>query len=279
MIKEFPNDDYCPNEWIIKYNKLVFEIKAKEDFYKEYKKTQPKRNDKEKKYDKNNVGIHHIIPKSLRPDLVKNPDNLLYVPFDKHILLHYYLWKADYRYANQLKFIAAAARSWNICELPGGEETWLQICKDSVRIRKENKRRKEAEKYLNEIKEIFKKQGWYVLEDKTYFIDNYCELHIMKKYDPEQNKEIDYNDPLPYDKSRDIKFVLEIDITEFKDEYPDEEETDYDMYGFSLFVNNCFGGYSESKYKKFDNILNEEYRRELYTKLINWHKEHNTKMI
>lgn len=45
--RQFPNTDN--NEWITKYNELVLEIKANEDFYKEYKNTQPKRNDKEKK--------------------------------------------------------------------------------------------------------------------------------------------------------------------------------------------------------------------------------------
>lgn len=94
---------------------------------------------KKKNYDKNNVGIHHIIPKKVDMSLVKDKDNLLYVPFDKHILLHYYLWKADYHYADHFKFIAAAARAWNICELPGGEETWQELCKDSARVRKEKK--------------------------------------------------------------------------------------------------------------------------------------------
>lgn len=133
--QQFPNPDN--NEWLNLYNELVLEVKANEAYYKEYKKTQPKRNDKTKSYDRNNVGVHHIIPRSIDMSLLKESSNLLYVPFDKHILLHYYLWKADYHYANQFKFLAAAARSWNICELPGSEETWKQLCKDSARIRKE----------------------------------------------------------------------------------------------------------------------------------------------
>ena len=121
-MKTFPNPG--GNEWIDKYNSLVSEIKAKEDYYKEYKKTQPKRDDKTKTYDKNNVGIHHIIPKSIDPSLLKDPENLLYVPFYFHLELHYYLWKASPEYANQLRFLLAAARSWEICEIPGGSETW-----------------------------------------------------------------------------------------------------------------------------------------------------------
>lgn len=137
-VKQFPNPNN--SEWIDKYNKLVIQVKEKEAYFKEYKKTQPKRNDAKKIYDKNNVGIHHIIPSSLDKSLRKEKDNLLYVPFDLHILLHYYLWKADWHYANQFKFIAAAARSWKICELPGGEDTWKQLVIDSTNIRKEKKK-------------------------------------------------------------------------------------------------------------------------------------------
>lgn len=135
--KQFPNPNN--NEWIDKYNELVIQVKEKEAYFKEYKKTQPKRCDEKKIYDKNNVGVHHIIPKSLDPLLVKDKDNLLFVPFDLHILLHYYLWKADWHYANQFKFIAAAARCWKICDLPGGEDTWKQLVIDSTNIRKEKK--------------------------------------------------------------------------------------------------------------------------------------------
>lgn len=85
MHKIFPNPNN--NEWLNKYNELVSEIKSKEDYFKEYKKTQPKRNDKEKKYDKNNVGIHHIIPKKVDMSLINDKDNLLYVPFDKHYFI------------------------------------------------------------------------------------------------------------------------------------------------------------------------------------------------
>lgn len=147
--KLFPNP--WKNDWIDKYNNLVLEIKEKEEFYKEYKKTQPKRNDATKTYSKDNVGIHHIIPKKVDPSLLKDPENLLYVPFDLHILLHYYLWKADYHYAPHLRFILAAARSWSICEIPGGEETWKEVDRDCTRIRKEKKQKKNIKENENSI--------------------------------------------------------------------------------------------------------------------------------
>lgn len=124
----FPNPNN--NEWIDKYNILAKTIKDKEDFYKEYKKRQPKRNDKERNVTKDFVTIHHIIPKKIEMKLVKNKENLLYVPFDLHCMLHYYLWKADKQYANHLWFICIAGRKLGIWDLPGGEDEYEQLKKD-----------------------------------------------------------------------------------------------------------------------------------------------------
>lgn len=126
------------NEWIDKYNSLVLDVKSREDYYKEYKKTQSKRDDSTKTYSKDNVGIHHIIPKKIDPDLEHDPENLLFIPFDLHLLLHYYLWKADYHYALHLRFLLAAARSWSICDLPE-EGMWEKVIEDCAKIRRENK--------------------------------------------------------------------------------------------------------------------------------------------
>ena len=104
----FPN--FENNEWITKYNELVKDIKSREAHYKFVKETQPKRNDKEHYVTKDFVTIHHIIPKKVEMGLVKNKENLLYVPFDLHCMLHYYLWKADPKYANHLWFICIAGR-------------------------------------------------------------------------------------------------------------------------------------------------------------------------
>jgi hypothetical protein len=141
MVYLFPNDSN--NSWITKYNNLVIKIKKQEDYWKEYKKTQPKRNDKDPDCWKNSksVTIHHIIPKSLRPDLVKNKDNLLFVPFKEHCILHYYLWKADPIYASQLWWICIAGRKMNIWDLPGGEEDYKQL-KEDLKLNRKIKKEK-----------------------------------------------------------------------------------------------------------------------------------------
>lgn len=136
----FPNFDNNP--WIDKYNELVKEIKSKESYYKAYKKSQPKRNDKEGCIDKDFVTIHHIIPKKVSMDLVKNKDNLLYVPFDLHCLLHYYLWKSDRKYATHLWFICIAGRKYGIWDLPNGEDDYNQLKEDLKYCKKLKKMKK-----------------------------------------------------------------------------------------------------------------------------------------
>lgn len=142
MHQVFPNPNN--NEWITKYNDLVDKIKLNEEYYKEFKKTQPKRKDIDaSNYNINNVGIHHIIPKKIDPSLSKDKSNLLYVPFKDHMMLHYFLWKADYHYSLHMLFIAAFARKYNLWEFPNGEEEWKELCKDCAITRKENKIKKE----------------------------------------------------------------------------------------------------------------------------------------
>lgn len=134
--KQFPNPEN--NEWINKYNKLVVKIKQQELYWKEYKKTQPKRNDKDTNCWKNSkaVTIHHIIPKSIDETLVKDKDNLLFVPFAEHCLLHYYLWKSNPIYASQLWWICIAGRKLGKWDLPHGEEEYKQLAKDISLSRK-----------------------------------------------------------------------------------------------------------------------------------------------
>lgn len=134
--KQFPNP--TNNEWINKYNKLVIEIKDKESYWKEYKKNQPKRNDKDNDCWKNSkaVTIHHIIPKSIDDSLVKDKTNLLFVPFKEHCLLHYYLWKSNPIYASQLWWICIAGRKLGLWDLPNGEEEYKQLAKDTSLLRK-----------------------------------------------------------------------------------------------------------------------------------------------
>ena len=139
----FPNFDN--NQWIEKYNVLVKKVKANEAHYKLVKETQPKRNDKENTVTKDFVTIHHIIPKKVEMGLVKNKENLLYVPFDLHCLLHYYLWKANPKYASHLWFLCIAGRKIGIWDLPGGEEEYSQL-KIDVAAYKKQKKQKESSK-------------------------------------------------------------------------------------------------------------------------------------
>lgn len=129
-VRQFPNP--TNNEWINKYNALVIKIKSEEAHWKAYKKTQPKRNDKNPDCWKNSeaVLIHHIIPKSINASLIKENSNLLYVPFNEHITLHYYLWKANPAFAKQLWWIYIAGRKLKRWELPGGEEEFKQLKMD-----------------------------------------------------------------------------------------------------------------------------------------------------
>ena len=130
----FPN--FENNPWINKYNELVTKIKSNETYYKYIKEIQPKRNDKECTVTKDFVTIHHIIPKKVEMGLVKNKENLLYVPFDLHCMLHYYLWKANPQYANHLWFICIAGRKMGIWDLPGGEDDYEQLKKDVGKYKK-----------------------------------------------------------------------------------------------------------------------------------------------
>ena len=142
MVYKFPNPDN--NEWINKYNELVESIKSKEEYWKEYKKTQPKRNDKDPNCWKNSeaVTIHHIIPKKINPKLITDKDNLLYVPFNDHCTLHYYLWKANPMYATHLWWICVAGRKLGMWDLPGGEQDYEQLKKDLAKKKKNRKKSK-----------------------------------------------------------------------------------------------------------------------------------------
>ena len=139
MKYHFPNTNN--NEWIDKYNKLVDEVASKEDYYKEYKKHQSKRDDKHwENYTLEHVGIHHIIPKKIDPSLKNDRNNWLYVNFIDHCTLHYYLWKADPQYAPYLMFIAYAGRKMGLWDMPGGEAEWEELRKDISEIRKNKKK-------------------------------------------------------------------------------------------------------------------------------------------
>lgn len=134
-MKLFPNPEN--NEWIDKYNSLVIETKSHEQENIEHKKFQKKRNDKDSNsWNAQSIGIHHIIPKKVDPSLENDKENLLYVSFENHCNLHYYLWKSDPKYAAHFWFLLLAARKMKLWDLPGGEEEYKQIAKDVALSRK-----------------------------------------------------------------------------------------------------------------------------------------------
>lgn len=108
IIYQFPNPQN--NEWINKYNEKVREIKSQEEINKEKRRQQSKRD--EGTYTAEHIGIHHILPKSINPEYKKDKNNFLYVSFKDHMDLHYYLWKADPKYARQLWFGCVGNEKW-----------------------------------------------------------------------------------------------------------------------------------------------------------------------
>ena len=138
----FPNHNNNP--WIKKYNELVLEVKSHEEENILKKKNQPKRDDNNPSWNGDAITIHHIIPKKVEMGLVKNKENLLYVPFDLHCLLHYYLWKADPKYASHLWFLCIAGRKIGIWDLPGGEEEYAQLKIDVAAYKKQKKQKENS---------------------------------------------------------------------------------------------------------------------------------------
>ena len=122
----FPNPK--KNPWIEKYNSLVSDIKEGKRIFTE----EDLQRGSEIKIGSRNVcglGKHHVIPKSLRPDLVKDPANIVELPFKEHMDLHYFLWKADNKYGRQLWFGCVFGRKHGLWDLPGGEEEYEELKK------------------------------------------------------------------------------------------------------------------------------------------------------
>ena len=118
---ENPND----NEWINKYNKLIEEVELGERVFSN------KETLKEGK-----LGLHHIIPRSISPELTEDKNNHIYLPFKEHMDMHYWLWKFDPKYAPQLWFGCVYGRKNGLWDLPGGDEEYEQLKKDVHTYRK-----------------------------------------------------------------------------------------------------------------------------------------------
>lgn len=134
MKYKFPND--TNNEWIHKYNELIEDV---EPYEKERLLVIKDKNISESMLKgplDGPVGVHHIIPRSLHPELTKARENLIYVTFSEHMTLHYYLWKADPKYSMQLWFGCVYGRKHKLWDLPNGEEEYKLLKRDVNEYRK-----------------------------------------------------------------------------------------------------------------------------------------------
>lgn len=118
---ENPNN----NEWLIKYNKLIEDVELGVRVF----------SDKETLVE-GKLTLHHIIPRSVSPELTNNKENHIYLPFKEHMDLHYWLWKFDPSYAPQLWFGCVYGRKNGLWDLPGGEEEYEKLKEDVKKYRK-----------------------------------------------------------------------------------------------------------------------------------------------
>jgi len=125
----FPNP--YNNVWLNKYNDLIRLVEEKQLIFESNvfsnKTSEEGRIDKIKK---GKTTLHHIIPRSISPELAEDLENHIYVPFKEHMDLHYYLWKADKKYARQLWFGCVFGRKYKLWDLPGGDEEYEQLKND-----------------------------------------------------------------------------------------------------------------------------------------------------
>ena len=118
---ENPNN----NEWLIKYNKLIEDVELGVRVF----------SDKETLVE-GKLTLHHIIPRSVSPELTNNKENHIYLPFKEHMDLHYWLWKFDPSYAPQLWFGCVYGRKNGLWDLPGGDEEYEKLKEDVKKYRK-----------------------------------------------------------------------------------------------------------------------------------------------
>lgn len=119
---ENPNN----NEWLIKYNKLIEDVELGIVVFEKDKETLVE----------GKLTLHHIIPRSVSPELTNNKENHIYLPFKEHMNLHYWLWKFDPSYAPQLWFGCVYGRKNGLWDLPGGEEEYEKLKEDVKKYRK-----------------------------------------------------------------------------------------------------------------------------------------------
>lgn len=124
------------DKYIVQYNALAKQLKSLE-------KTDLARLRSEKAcYDGKKLsrkyGKHHIIPRSVRPDLADDPNNIVYADFQTHMTMHWLLWKSDSKFARQLWFGCCFGRKHKIWNLPGGDAEYEQLKRDLKKRSKNN---------------------------------------------------------------------------------------------------------------------------------------------
>lgn len=137
----FPNPDN--NAWISRYNQLIEDVESGKLIFNFIPIDKTKFSDRESYRIANaragKLTLHHIIPKKIDPSLEKCKENFIYVPFKEHMDLHYYLWKADKRYAPHLRFGAAFGRKYGLWDFPGGDSEYEQMKLDCIEYKKKKK--------------------------------------------------------------------------------------------------------------------------------------------
>lgn len=134
MTYEFPNPDHDP--WLDKYNELVKKVKAVEIDFSKFPEVIIESTKSNGKTRKVGLGKHHIIPRSIRPELTKDPGNIIEIPFSIHMDLHYFLWKANPEYARQLWFGCVFGRKHHLWDLPDPNE--YDLLKSDLKSKKPN---------------------------------------------------------------------------------------------------------------------------------------------
>jgi hypothetical protein len=128
IMLRFPNPNN--NEWLNKYNDLVESVECGKVNFSGGKSIEEGR-----------LTLHHIIPRSLAPELSGDTNNHIWLPFKEHMDLHYYLWKANPDYGIQLWFGCVFGRKHGYWNLPT-EAEYNQLKKDVARYRREHRKKK-----------------------------------------------------------------------------------------------------------------------------------------
>lgn len=98
------------NEWLNKANALI-------DKYEYVTKTT---------YPGVKLSLHHILIRSLYPDLAKDKNNIIYMAWQDHWLIHYYMWKADRKYCAAFWFCYVYFKKHYNMKITSDEEKQLK---------------------------------------------------------------------------------------------------------------------------------------------------------